>query len=850
MLVLVTQADGSARRLPWLSYSLALVLAAFFVLHHYGGAEGVVETDFIFAEALLYFEEHPVVELDPRLETVLGAESAKELREAYIDDRRSRGMPLLSERIRTLMQQEFDGLVVRAYERVDRLPAWRLGVRPGDNPIVSTLAHVIVSPSALALLLSLAILLLVGSALEDGWGHAIFGGFCLVAIALAAAASRGLGYYEQAGSPWIGASGLAAALLGAYFVRSLPGAPRLLGSVPLPGWLLLPVWLCAEYLLVRGIVSAEGFVPVLATIHTSCFTMGFVIGLGMMALRVEGRMLQSAVSTRDLVSNAGLERAMQARSEQRNEEAFELLQKEFRRAGADKDVALAFWDVARELGRPADAVAAALILMRGDLRAGRGESAVQLWLELSDNVTDLRVDPTLCVRMGEALLDEGHPEQAIAALGRAVDADDDLSPVMARRVVRIARDLDPDLTRSAASIALRDPQLDPGERQQLIELTRMLASGSADTAPGSECDPEPREPEAASPAFQEAPLTEPLALEDDHAPPSLTLEEPPAAAAENLDLAAPSVALPTPDVDDVDPNALSLEALHEDFARGIEGEDTEGWNQPGLLSQLGESTGEFDLDSDDLNIDPEELEQAAADAGLAGPLDCSPVETQPTEPIIEPAPAASVQAEAPAHATSVDDGEDTQGPLAGPGEDTQGLLAGPGEDTQGLLVEPASAAMPEAELRPLRIRTALPLRIEEDQLMIEVDGGGKTRLPFARIEAMGVAAVKGMAEKPVVVVDLVVNWGMAQGPMKLIRLRSDRYDPRVLVQGIARASASNPAELSALEALRIFLREVLAQSNAQPLPNAAAASGEAMVAFDSLAEYHREVLNATEPAGS
>ena len=113
MLVLVTQADGSARRLPWISYCLALVLAAFFVVHHFGGSEGVVETDLILAEALAYFEEHPVVEIDPRFERYVGAERAEELRAAYMDDRRARGMPLLSQRILDLTQHEFEELVAQ-----------------------------------------------------------------------------------------------------------------------------------------------------------------------------------------------------------------------------------------------------------------------------------------------------------------------------------------------------------------------------------------------------------------------------------------------------------------------------------------------------------------------------------------------------------------------------------------------------------------------------------------------------------------------------------------------------------------------------------------------------------------
>jgi hypothetical protein len=155
-------------------------------------------------------------------------------------------------------------------------------------------------------------------------------------------------------------------------------------------------------------------------------------------------------------------------------------------------------------------------------------------------------------------------------------------------------------------------------------------------------------------------------------------------------------------------------------------------------------------------------------------------------------------------------------------------------------------------LRRLRIRTALPLRIEKDGLVIEVDGGSKTRLPFARVEALAVAAVQGIAAKPVVVVDFVLNWGAGEGPLKVIRLRSDRFDPRNLVQdaSLAGTSGQAPKRLPALEALRIFLRVLLEGSNATPLPSLSGASGKAVVTYDSLANYQREVLMAEESPDS
>jgi hypothetical protein len=95
--------------------------------------------------------------------------------------------------------------------------------------------------------------------------------------------------------------------------------------------------------------------------------------------------------------------------------------------------------------------------------------------------------------------------------------------------------------------------------------------------------------------------------------------------------------------------------------------------------------------------------------------------------------------------------------------------------------------------------------------------------------------VKGLRPKPVVIVDLVGNWmAPADEPLKVIRLRSDRFDPRKLV----------PGESAGFQALKIWIGKLVAQSGAVPLPDATAVAGEPFPTFESLEAYEREVLGA------
>jgi hypothetical protein len=135
--------------------------------------------------------------------------------------------------------------------------------------------------------------------------------------------------------------------------------------------------------------------------------------------------------------------------------------------------------------------------------------------------------------------------------------------------------------------------------------------------------------------------------------------------------------------------------------------------------------------------------------------------------------------------------------------------------------------------RTLQVRSAVPLSLEEDAISIEVEGGSKTSLPYSRIDAMASAAVDGLADRPVIIVDLVLNWmSLPDEPLKVIRFRSDGFDPRRLVTDAG----------SALEALQVVLARLLEESGATPLPDVRSLQGPSFATFDGLAAYKETVL--------
>ena len=94
--------------------------------------------------------------------------------------------------------------------------------------------------------------------------------------------------------------------------------------------------------------------------------------------------------------------------------------------------------------------------------------------------------------------------------------------------------------------------------------------------------------------------------------------------------------------------------------------------------------------------------------------------------------------------------------------------------------------------------------------------------------------VAGLAEHPVAVIDLLLNWSRQdREPLKVVRLRGDALEGAQLVPGSCIAGGQ----------LAAFLGEILLRSHAVPLPDPESALGLRLRSFESLESYEREVLH-------
>ena len=135
--------------------------------------------------------------------------------------------------------------------------------------------------------------------------------------------------------------------------------------------------------------------------------------------------------------------------------------------------------------------------------------------------------------------------------------------------------------------------------------------------------------------------------------------------------------------------------------------------------------------------------------------------------------------------------------------------------------------------RAVKCREVRPLALRPQALEVDLEGR-RFGVPFTRIQALAVGAVHGLGERPVLLLDLALNWNAADADtLEVLRLRSDTYDPRAL----------GPGEADPLQAFRTLVRELALRSGAQLLPDAEILGDAPISSYPDLAFYERLVFD-------
>jgi hypothetical protein len=641
--------------------------------------------------------------------------------------------------------------------------------------------------------------------------------------------------------------------------------------------MLLPIWLFAEYVIVREVwFDRVGDPPFFA--HAAGLSVGILAAAGLAMLGLERRLAQRADASQS-ASNPALALAARAIGEGQLDAAWSALSNAAAENPEDDELVLAWWKLACEQGRAGEAVHYILPRIAEELRGGDGDIAIEYWFEIVHHAPEVEIEARIAARLAEALIERGDSAAAREALRRALEDTEGLTTALAQRVVRSARELDPEIARAAATIALKDAQLDPTSREGLAELLETGDPGAELVAVHEDEVPDSVDPAPLILDLDDRIQLDRIQLDDDERAasealdPDLVAEETAPQEADNgsfselglaedEELTAPDEAedagseFGSIDLSEIDPAALSIASPEDEIELGA-AEEIEG-------ETLEDSDGE-DISRDAFPNESQDLESLESLELLSGDeLESVAFETEAVDSGALDAAMLVDEAEAggdllTAGAIALDEEEtfvssDEEEPIV---ELTEDLLVDEDEDededeeededqtvtlseeedsvvelTEDLLVvEEESLTAPTPRLA--KVIEGVPVGIGEEALEVEIDGRGVGRIPYSRIEALAVGAVSGLSARPVLVVDLVLNWKADPAEsFKLIRIKGNLFDPRALA----------PAAESPLQALKEIIGLIAERSGAECLPDSAAVAGDPFRRFQSLAEYEQTIL--------
>jgi membrane associated rhomboid family serine protease len=499
----------TVRRLPWVTFAImGLCLIAFIPTYVLSSSHDEEILQQRFYEIFEYLSQHPYLDLDPRFMEFLrdrAPEEQVEEFETFLEGMRAFGNdPPTNRRKLEAEQEHLDLLVdqmIRAVENLKKGAFFTMGLIPADMKLHALVTHQFLHGGWLHLFGNMLFLFVTAPFLEDVWGRLLFPGFYLMAGIIAAVMFAV--HYPDSAIPLIGASGAVAGVMGAFLVRFWKTKIKFIvwvifpmGPFKAPAWVIFPGWFLWEMLLAQAwdkIAPGSGGGGVAHWAHVWGFAFGLAVAFAVRYYQVEERHINKAIESKiTLVDNTAVEKAMDAHSHGRSEEAFELLHGELEANPGNVDAAIASWTVAQACGRSSEVLPQMIRAIQRSARTGDPTLIISHWQDVLDASPDLQVEPALAARVTEVLADHGLYEAALATLERArTTVSLDTAPGVLVRLAKSAASLESPVAAVFVQAALAHPET-PAESR--VELEAM--AGSAVPPPPPPAQPQERPPQA------------------------------------------------------------------------------------------------------------------------------------------------------------------------------------------------------------------------------------------------------------------------------------------------------------------------------------------------------------------
>jgi membrane associated rhomboid family serine protease len=679
-------------------------------------------------------------------------------------------------------------------------------------------------------LASLTLLLFIGPALEEAWGWPVFGALCVLGIGITAGAQ--LVAPGDPARPLVGASGLVALLLSACIVRFRNEGLYFTAVGWWKDWVHTRFWLPSYALIVGWFafeVAMQAVGDGLGATRGVSYTgpiVGAVLGAGLgFAMPAYGWEERFKPARADSPAIA-LELARLAVASEEPKVALDALDTALQVHPDDDALVSRFCEIAIEAEHPERARSRFELRLRSCAKSADFDEAAALWRRFVPTLGRPELPTRARLALAESLRDAA-PEEAARLLKAALGAP---NPTMglALRIADLARPVHAGVAADAArqALAAGGDELPDAKR---IRLEQLIEEMDAERASLPEVDlseePLPQTTEVADPNERSLDDTEPLVDTGvelaSGQPEDRSLE----LGFEDDDLSAPpagfsSTTADTPEL--TEPEPASVWELDDRRSETPPGDGPLALDLDGSLDD-GDSEP---LASEDY-VEPANPVPAETDSGpdtlphlgsVGGPRPAEAVATAPTLP-----------------PTQIDILDSPPDPLTA--EVEPGIESITLDEIEAALADSdlgSEIAAPLPRFSNVKRVVVTPTAWESERLALRQSTETSAWLALSKVEAIAVAAIEGLAARPVLVIDLLMHWNdvSEDTTLHVVRLRSDRFEP----------SAILPTARPGPDGFRDVLKGLLTQSGATPLPDANSAMGDPFARFVGLDAYEREVL--------
>jgi membrane associated rhomboid family serine protease len=499
MIIPLDHENSTVRRLPWITFAIVAICLIVHIIVSIDLNRREKELEITVREFLEYYVQHPYLELDPEILTLIFGERLAEQAKEQIEilrEEASREVHLFQEQ----RQQELNQLSQKLKTVIVNIPYRKYGFIPAKRSFLALLTYMFIHSGWFHLLGNLLFLYLTGPFIEDVWGRPIYIAFYLI-MGVSSALMFAQHYPDFAG-PLIGASGAVAGVMGAFLILYWKTKIRFFfiliplffirGTFKAPAWLMLPLWFLLEFFnaKVMDAINPQGGGGVAHWAHVWGFVFGVVAAFGMKYFKIEEKYVRPKIDAQTSYVDEGfqaLEDATEKKNVGKSDEAYAILLEAAKKNPKHKELIEGLWELGIEMGKEKELAKSLIALVESEIRRDQMEIAASHFWRLRERIPQASISPTYKIKLVQYLKDRMELEDSRALASELLEeVNRDSPPLLLLNFSNIAPELNPSLAVKVIELCIQHPEIQEHQKNELRKTLGELQGKVQDTTPAAD----------------------------------------------------------------------------------------------------------------------------------------------------------------------------------------------------------------------------------------------------------------------------------------------------------------------------------------------------------------------------